>query len=184
MIHVCSLARLNDTVHITGARHVVTLLKDIVVPLPPGIERQNHLVLRVDDIISPMDGYVAAGTDHIEQLVQFVRRWDRSTPMVFHCFAGISRSTAAAFAAVCALDPVRDELQIAQAIRRASPIAQPNARIVALADRALGRSGRMVRAIQAIGPGSGAFEGNPFRLDLISPLPLPPGGPALHNHTT
>ena len=28
MIHVCSLARLHETVEATGARHVVTLLKD------------------------------------------------------------------------------------------------------------------------------------------------------------
>jgi predicted protein tyrosine phosphatase len=29
MIHVCSLARLHDTVRETGARHVVTLIKDV-----------------------------------------------------------------------------------------------------------------------------------------------------------
>jgi predicted protein tyrosine phosphatase len=39
-------------------------------------------------------------------------------------------------------------------------------RIVALADAALGRKGRMVRAIEEIGVGQSAFEGNPFRLDL------------------
>jgi predicted protein tyrosine phosphatase len=37
---------------------------------------------------------------------------------------------------------------------------------VALADELLDREGRMVRAIEAIGPGRAAPEGNPFRLDL------------------
>jgi len=42
----------------------------------------------------------------------------------------------------------------------------PNRRLVSLADRLLGRRGRMVAAIDAIGPGLGAAEGYPFRLEL------------------
>ena len=86
--------------------------------------------------------------------------------MVVHCFAGISRSTGAAFTAACALNPKRDEAEIARAIRSASPTAQPNARIVGIADRLLNRNGRMVRAVEALGPGPIASEGEPFRLAL------------------
>jgi len=168
MIHICSLARLNDTVASTGARHVVTLLRDIVVPSPPSIARGNHLVLRIDDIIEPIAGYTEPLADHIATLVEFVERWDRHTPIVFHCYAGISRSTAAAFTAACLINPAREETEIAQAIRRALPIAQPNARIVALADQVLGRDGRMIEAIRAIGRGNGAYEGEPFHLDIDS----------------
>ena len=76
--------------------------------------------------------------------------------MVVHCFAGISRSTAGAYVAACALNPERDEMQIAWDIRRASRTAQPNSRIVSIADRLLKRDGRMVRAIDAIGLGDAA----------------------------
>jgi predicted protein tyrosine phosphatase len=86
--------------------------------------------------------------------------------MVVHCFAGISRSTGAAFVAACALNPKRDEATIARAIRDASPTAQPNTRIVGIADRLLKRNGRMIRAVEALGPGEPAAEGRPFRLDL------------------
>jgi predicted protein tyrosine phosphatase len=86
--------------------------------------------------------------------------------MVVHCYAGISRSTAAAFTAACALNPQRDEMQIARAIRAASHTAQPNAAIVAIADTLLKRNGRMVRAVEAMGPAHFAEEGVPFRLDL------------------
>jgi predicted protein tyrosine phosphatase len=85
---------------------------------------------------------------------------------VVHCFAGISRSTAGAYVAACALNPQRDEQQIAWDIRRASRTAQPNARIVSIADDLLKRDGRMVRAIEAIGPGDLAMEGHPFSLDI------------------
>jgi predicted protein tyrosine phosphatase len=104
--------------------------------------------------------------EHVAELLSFVRRWDRRAPLVMHCYAGISRSTASAFASVCALNPQRDEDAIAQALRRASPTATPNIRIVSLADRLLGRDGRMVAAIETIGRGVMAAEANPFRLDL------------------
>jgi predicted protein tyrosine phosphatase len=100
------------------------------------------------------------------QVLAFIRGWDRKAPLVVHCYAGISRSTASAFTAVCALNPHRDEISIARQIRAASPIAQPNRLIVALADRALGREGRMLRAIDEMGPGDMTIEGRPFRIDL------------------
>jgi predicted protein tyrosine phosphatase len=167
MIHVCSLARLHATVDETGARHIVTLLRlTDRVERPRQIAPENHLVLAVDDIAFPIDGYTAPADDHVQRLIDFVGQWDRAAPMVVHCFAGISRSTAGAYVAACALNPQRDELRIAQAIRRASRTAQPNARIVTIADRLLKRDGRMVRAIETIGPGDLAAEGDPFRLDI------------------
>lgn len=167
MIHVCSLARLHNTVGETGARHIVTLMKDIAqVRRPPGVLADNHLLLDMDDITTPIDGYVHPTEDHVGKLLAFVSGWDRSAPLVVHCFAGISRSTAGAFIAACALNPGRQEAAIARALREASPTANPNIRLVTLADGLLGRKGRMVEAIETIGPGSAAPEGVPFKLDL------------------
>src|SRR5580693_1087481 len=87
MIHVCSLARLDDTVEDTGASHVVTLLR------PKGVDRKNHLIVRIDDVTCPLDGYTHPGEEHLQQLLDFVREWDRAAPLVLHCYAGISRST-------------------------------------------------------------------------------------------
>jgi predicted protein tyrosine phosphatase len=167
MIHVCSLARLHATVDKTGARHIVTLLRlTDRVERPAHIAPENHLVLSVDDISNPMEGYTCPGDEHVARLIEFVGGWDRAAPMVVHCFAGISRSTAGAFVAACVLNPERDETEIAQSIRRASRTAQPNARIVSIADRLLARNGRMMRAVEAIGPGDAAMEGRPFRVDI------------------
>ena len=41
-----------------------------------------------------------------------------------------------------------------------------NKRLIEIADAVLGREGRMVDAIRAIGRGEDAFEGVPFRLPL------------------
>jgi predicted protein tyrosine phosphatase len=167
MIHVCSLARLYDTITETGALHIVTLLKHTDrVERPEHIAEANHLVLGMDDVTAPMDGYVIPCKEHVEKLIRFVQGWDRANPLVMHCYAGISRSTAAAYVAACALNAGRSEHAIAQELRRASPTATPNARIVSIADGLLGRDGRMVNAIESIGRGVIADEGHPFRLEL------------------
>jgi predicted protein tyrosine phosphatase len=167
MIHVCSLSRLHDTVETTGARHVVTMLKQIDrIERPKCIVPERHLILGMDDISEPLEGYIVPDNAHMDKLLGFVRAWDRAAPLVIHCYAGVSRSTAGAYVTCCALNPRRDEAAIAQALRRASPTATPNIRIVMLADRALGRRGRMVAAIEAIGRGDLADEASPFRLDL------------------
>ncbi len=167
MIHVCSLSRLQETVEDTGARHVVSLIGDEArLQRPPNVAPENHLWLCLHDISSPLDGHIMPGEQHVAELLNFVRGWDRKAPLVVHCYMGISRSTASAFASVCALNPKRDEASIAQALRRASPTATPNIRIVSLADKLLGRNGRMVAAIETIGRGVMTTEAEPFRLDL------------------
>src|SRR3954453_17344910 len=106
MIHVCSLAALSDTVKSTGASHVLTVMANVdqgqrrVSVLPA-----NHLKVQMDDITEQMDGFVTPCNTHIEQVLNFVRGWDRSAPLVVHCYAGISRSIASAFAAACLLNP-------------------------------------------------------------------------------
>jgi predicted protein tyrosine phosphatase len=167
MIHVCSLAALPETVKATGASHILTVMANVdQVQRPESVLEANHLKVQVDDITEEIEGFVVPCDSHIEQVLNFVRGWDRQAPLVVHCYAGISRSTASAFAAACLLNPHRDEISIARQIRAASPIASPNRLIVSLADRALGREGRMLRALDEMGPGSMLVEGRPFRIDL------------------
>src|SRR5580693_577381 len=128
MIHVCSLARLHETVEDTGARHVVSLIGDEGnVVRPHSVAPENHLWLRLHDISTPLDGYIMPGEEHVADLIRFVRGWDRRSPLVVHCYMGISRSTASAYASVCALNPRRDKIAFAQARggapRRRRPIS-------------------------------------------------------------
>jgi len=167
MIHVCSLAHLSGTVEATKASHVITVMADVhKVQRPRSIHENNHLVISMDDITAEAQGFVAPNRDHVERVLEFVRGWDRSAALVVHCYAGISRSTASAFAAACLVNPNRSEAAIARQIRAASPSAYPNRLIVSLADDLLGREGRMIRALDEIGPGNMAIEGRPFRVDI------------------
>ena len=110
MIHVCSLARLHEIVADTGARHVVSLIGDEAnLVRPQSVAAENHLWLRLHDISAPLDGHIMPGEEHVADLIRFVRGWDRRNPLVVHCYMGISRSTASAYASVCALNPRRDD---------------------------------------------------------------------------
>ena len=168
MIHVCSLAKVEETVARTGADRMLSLLAagtDVV--RPASIARENHLHLVMHDIVVAQDGMTMPGEEHVRDVLDFARRWDRAKPMVVHCYAGISRSTASAYIIAAALAPKRVEAELAQTLRALSPSATPNPRLIAVADALLERNGRMIEAIQSIGRGADAFEGTPFELKIM-----------------
>ncbi|MEO3999118.1 protein-tyrosine phosphatase family protein [Mesorhizobium sp. CAU 1732] len=167
MIYVCSMTKVADTVQLAGAARLVTLLNaGTPFERPASILATNHLFLSMNDIVQELPDMVAPSQDHVATLLEFVRDWDREAPLVINCFAGISRSTAAAYISAAALAPDRDEVELALTLRRLAPSATPNARLVRHADFLLGREGRMVAAIEAIGRGADAYEGTPFCLAL------------------
>jgi predicted protein tyrosine phosphatase len=166
-INVCPLSLVDATVLATGARQILTLLNvGTKMVRPVSVEERMHLFLGMSDIIEAAEGHILPGEDHLSQLLRFVRNWDQQTPLVIHCYAGVSRSTAAAYIAVCALHPQACEFELARRLREMSPTATPNARLVALADEHLRRDGRMIAAIAEIGRGRDCYEGDPFAFEI------------------
>jgi len=171
-IHVCPFSAVAATVHLHKASRLLTCLNDdFMVETPRQIKPADHLRLAMHDINEPLADHVAPNNDHIARMIDFAVTWGGEGPMVVHCWAGISRSTAAAFTALCAINPDASEEAIALALRKASPTAYPNRLIVRIADEALGRRGRMVRAVEAIGRGAIASEAVPFSLEAEHSTP-------------
>ena len=171
-IHVCSLSAVPHVVATSEASHLVTCLPgEVRVETPGPIKPANHIRLFIHDISEAADGCVAPDAEHVLQLVEFAAAWDRQGPMVVHCWAGISRSTAAAFVMLCALNPAVPEALVARLLREASPTAFPNRLMIRLGDSVLGRAGRMLAAVEAIGRGEVVNEALPFSLpaDLAAP---------------
>lgn len=167
-IIVCSLSRAAHIARERKPSHAVSLL-DPNTPFPVlGLDEHRHLRMPIHDIEADADGYDALDAKRMRTLLNFVTAWERDEPILIHCYAGISRSTATAFITACAHNAQADEEQIAAALRAASPTASPNRRFIALADAELGRGGRMSRAIDAIGRGphwSEVGEAEPFTID-------------------
>lgn len=164
ILAVCPLSRLDAQLATHAPSHVVSLLSPTA--QAPNIADVERLHLAFHDIAEPREGLVAPQAAMIDSLLAFADAWNGASPLLLHCYAGVSRSTAAAFILACRLAPDRDEAALARDLRSSSPSATPNPLMVALADAALERDGRMISAIAAIGRGADAFEGEAFAWDL------------------
>ena len=164
-IHVCGLNHVDETLASAGATHLITLInRDSMIETPAAIKPDDHLRLAMNDISQPQSNLTPPAQEHIEELLTFVSRWEQKAPMLIHCWAGISRSTAATYIALCSLNPDIAEQDIANAMREASSTAYPNRLMVKLGDVLLERNGRMIAAIENIGRGELVAEGNAFSL--------------------
>jgi predicted protein tyrosine phosphatase len=172
-IHVCALSKIDENLERTGATHLMSLIgHKLDFTRPARISQQNYLRVKVSDIVPQedgcrtpehqRDGHILPEHTHVHDIINFVREWERQTPMLIHCYAGVSRSTAAAYIAMLVLQPELDDMQLALELRALSPTATPNPHIIALADAILEREGRMIAAIKSIGRGADCFEGVEF----------------------
>lgn len=132
------------------ADHVLSLVSpDAEAP----VVTRPRTLLRFNDIAEEREGLVAPTAAMVEAILGLA-----GTPtLLVHCFAGVSRSTAAAYILACANDG--DAQALAAQLRALCPEATPNALMVALADTILARDGAMSRAVTGIGRGVDAFEG-------------------------
>lgn len=164
-IIVCPLSRIDDIIALEKASHLLTLLgPDYMIEAHGAIAPNRHLRLKLHDIAENQPGRTPPQREHAAQVLAFADAWDRTSPMVIHCWAGISRSTAAMWMTLCKLNPDADEYDILSAMRERAPHISPNRLLVAYADELLGRDGRMVDALDAAGPADPVHEGFPFFL--------------------
>lgn len=164
-IHVCALRHVPEMATKTGALHLVSVIDAPLQPATPAsISQERHLKLDMHDIIEARPDATPPSIEHVTQLIDFAHDWNRQGPLLIHCFAGLSRSTAAAYITLCTLNPATPEAVIARALRRSSDTAVPNRLFVTLADTALKREGRMVAALDKMGRNRAALECIPFKV--------------------
>ena len=131
-----------------------------------GLPKNQHLRMAFNDISGPMSGLIPPGEEDVKKVINFIENWDQSGNFLIHCWAGISRSTAAAFITSCILNPQEEEIDLAWELRHLAPSATPNRLLIEHADRLLQRKGRMKTAVKAIGRGVEAWEGDVFLWDV------------------
>jgi predicted protein tyrosine phosphatase len=170
MILVTPLSGIHNAISGYRPSHMVTLLSpEHMIETPSGIAAARHLRIGMNDVADAAASEVPPSASHVDELVAFGRAWDAKDPMLVHCWAGVSRSMAAAYILLCDRLGPWSETDIAQAMRRRAPHAYPNPLMVKLADTALGRDGRMIAATGMIGRGRIVDEGECVE------FPLAPG---------
>jgi len=163
MIVVAPLHELDDALARWRPSHVISLASPgaDTERLPDDVET---LRLIFHDIVEPQPDLAMATADDVGALLDFGLRWSGDRPLLIHCWAGVSRSPAAAYVIACARNPTRDEAALAARLRTAAPFATPNRHVVALGDAALDRDGAMEAAITGIGRGAEVGLGAGFVL--------------------
>lgn len=143
-----------------AVRHRVTEMVSLIAEgqdfhRPGVIRAERHLKLAMNDITFAGTGNLVAPSErHVADLIAFAKDWDSASPLLIHCWMGVSRSPAAALITALAVDPGQDEFALANRLRQVAPHATPNTRLIEIGDRALGRDGRLVAANKSIGRGA------------------------------
>jgi predicted protein tyrosine phosphatase len=167
LILVTPLSHVEAAIRRYHPTHMVTLLSpEHMIETPEGIEAARHLRLGLNDVADTLVSEDPPNEKHIDELIAFGRTWDGKTPMLVHCWAGISRSTAASFILLCDKREPGMEREIANTLRYRAPHAHPNPLMVSIADRMLDRGGRMIAAIESIGRGTIVAEGQTVEIPL------------------
>ena len=165
---VSPLSSLAEALQTHAPSHLISLLSpEHMIETPAGFSTNAHLKLGLNDVTDPAAGTAPPTRAHADALLAYARDWDGSQPMVIHCWAGISRSMASAFIILCDRMGSDREIQIARAMRQRAPHAQPNRLLVAHADEALGRGGRMIAALNSMGPAMIVEEGVTTAFPLV-----------------
>lgn len=142
-ITICGLTELDQHAR-AGVDHVVSIL-DPEYPDPSAFRRYSshkRVVFRYDDVVRARKGVVAPVEANIRAILDLGRTLvaDGIKHVLIHCHAGVSRSTATAIILMVQDNPGR-EAEAFDYLRRIRPRSWPNALMLALAARSLGREG-------------------------------------------
>ncbi|MGE0624106.1 MAG: tyrosine phosphatase family protein [Pseudomonadales bacterium] len=158
-IFVTSLFEMPRFVRELAPVRVLSIIQPELQPeRPRELEEARHLRVAVHDISEHSPDQILAARRDVETLIDFAQSWDPAEgAFLAHCYAGVSRSTAAAL--IAATMKTGDPHWSARQLRAAAPHAQPNRRIIALADEVLALDGELIRARESMGQAMSVFEG-------------------------
>ena len=143
-------------------RHTLKGVSHVLSILDPGNHRPHalsgftadcRLELRFHDIVVVEDDGVPPDESHIEQILSFGRQVaaiGHGAHLLIHCYAGQSRSTAAAALCLAQEYPIRTGYEVLGEVVRQNPRTWPNLLMLELGDKALGRQGELIAAAGAL----------------------------------
>ena len=164
MIVVTSLKDHANVCENINPSHLISVIDPGFEPKTP-INLRNHLKLGFDDIIeikknNPIyrdnknlikseifNKQILPNYDHINQIIKFVSSWDRTNPIVIHCWCGVSRSMATAIFILCKINPINIDLNI-KYLRSIAPHANPNMLMISMFENYLGITGKITDSLK------------------------------------
>jgi predicted protein tyrosine phosphatase len=150
-ISVTNVDKVPGFIH-RGATHVVSLLHSKErnhLFMPKSFKRENWLFLEMDDVIHE-NADSAPKKEQVERLLDWANRLPDDAHLVVHCYAGVSRSTAAALAIKVQELGVERVSEAINWLLEVRPQACPNPVITKHADDLLGARGKLHSAAEEV----------------------------------
>jgi predicted protein tyrosine phosphatase len=157
-ISICGKLEL-DVFRKKGVTHLLSLEDPHFPKETPRWFRGQHLQLLFHDVENHVDAALMEAqlprAEDVSRVLEFGRECqeaarNRAVHLLVHCYAGISRSTAAAFAVLTQAWGPGSEKEALECVAHIRPEALPNVLIVQHADTFLRRDGAMVKALQPL----------------------------------
>ena len=123
MIIVCSLKDLETVCKSVKPSHLISVIDPGYAPeTPKGVK--HHLKLGFDDIINVSSKnniyrlnndtipQIPPNQEHVNSIIEFSKSWNKNSPIVIHCWCGVSRSMATATYLMCNEDNSNIEREV------------------------------------------------------------------------
>ena len=158
MIVVCSLSDFSNVCESIKPTHAISVIDPGFEPPTPKHVSQ-HLKIGFDDIVSISDEgplyRVPGKNSHIDQtlfteenalsIFKFLQTWNSNSPIVIHCWCGISRSMATAIFIMCNLEKSDIDRNV-RYIRNIAPHANPNRLMLTFFEKILETGNKISKA--------------------------------------
>lgn len=149
---VCSIEKVPAMILFRGATHVLSLLRGPErneLKMPRAFNKENWLFLDMDDVVNA-DAECAPTKEQVAQILAWGRALPSDAKVVVHCYAGVSRSTAAALSIKVqqlGVDRIDEAVKWLVQVR---PVCCPNPVITRFADELLGANGKLHEVAEAV----------------------------------
>ena len=157
---------LEESLELYKPAYLVSLMENAdSVSTPTYINTNNHLRLSFHDVEWEIPGISPSIAD-IEKIIELALRWKGGhEPIIVHCVAGVSRSSAAGLIIASVRQP-NNEAKLAWQLKQRAPYCHPNRLMIELADRALSLGGKLIDAVAYMGEPNEKVRPQPFVLNV------------------
>jgi predicted protein tyrosine phosphatase len=166
MIIVSSYWALEEALERYKPAYLISLMENVdAVFTPTYINPNDHLRLGFHDVEWEIPGISPAMAD-IEKIIELAIRWNGSNkPILVHCVAGVSRSSAAGLIIASVRQPY-NEAKLVWQLKQQAPYCHPNRLMIELADKALSLGGKLIDAVTNMGEPDNDARPKPYVLNV------------------
>ena len=145
-IHICSLAAVKEMD--TSIYDGIITIEDSNIENPFRVRsgETQQLILRFDDISTPINDLIVPQDIHIQRALKFAQSIDDGS-LLIHCHAGISRSSAIALAIIADKLGKENEGEAVKTLEFINPNCRPNKLLVKMTDEFLERNGKLYNKV-------------------------------------